>query len=308
MVGPETRLGIVTGRHAPELSDDGQRLAEILADQGIDSEPVIWTDPPSSWVDYDAVLFRSCWDYPSDVPRFRGLLDELADAPVAVHNPLDVIRWNLDKRYLLDLQEAGVRVPATATVRRGSEKTLEAVLRERDWEVAVVKPAVGAMSRRVWRTSAVRASDHEDRFASLLADQDVLVQAFVPQIADGERSAVFFGGEFSHAWNSLPEPDDVTSFDGIDAGYTPADSVRDQAAAALASARDVLGVEPNALPYGRVDYVERDGEIVLLELELIEPFLGLSRGTDAVDRFCEALVAAIDRDGEEADHDVPTGP
>lgn len=157
-----------------------------------------------------------------------------------------------------------------------------------------MKPAVGAMSLHVWRTSRDTAIDHETRFADLVAERDVLVQRFAPEVVDGERSAVYLAGEFSHAWNSLPEADDITAFDGIEAGYEPSAPIREQAAAVLEAARDHLGLNRDAVPYARVDYVERDDGIVLLELELIEPFLGLNRDPDAVERCAEAIVAYFD--------------
>ena len=286
-----TRLAIVTGEIAPDLSDGGQRLASSLAAHGIESEPVLWNDPSVDWATYDAVLLRSCWDYPDDRQRFRAMLEELAAAPVRVCNPLPAIRWNLHKRYLTDLAAAGVTIPETTLVDRRADVSLDAIFERWDHGELVVKPAIGAMSTQVWRTSATDGPDAEARFSEMVAEGDVVVQAFVPEIETGERSAVFFGGEYSHAWNSLTEADDVTAFDGIDADYEPTAGIRAQAADALRAAAACLDVEPAALPYARVDYVPRDGDLVLMELELIEPFLGFDRGEIAVERFTDALVS-----------------
>lgn len=290
MAALSSRLGIVTGKHAPELSDGGQRLAAALADHGLEAEPIMWNDPMVDWAAYDAVLVRSCWDYPDDIARFQALLDELDAADVPVANPLEVLRWDLHKRYLLELADAGIEIPPTALLERGADRSLAAVLRERGWTDAVVKPAIGAMSTNVWRTSREDAARDAARFTDLLADQDVLVQAFVPEIATGERSIVCFGGEYSHAWNSLVAEDDITSFEGHDPDYAPRRAIREQALRAVATARDQLVLEPEELPYARVDYVPRDDTLVLMELELIEPYLGFERGPGSVERFAEALV------------------
>lgn len=290
-----SRLAIVTGHHAPDLSDDGQRLAAALADRGIESEPVMWDDPGTDWAAYDAVLFRSCWDYPDDVERFLALLDELDASGLPVCNPLAAIRWNLHKGYLLELADAGVAVPDTRLLERGSSTELGAVLAGTGWDQAIVKPAVGAFSTDVWRTSAPPDADAAARFDALLADGDVVVQAFYPEIVEGERSIVAFAGEYSHAWNSLPEPDDVTAFANHDPDYEPPVAIRRQAIDALQAARDCLGLEVADLPYARVDYVIREDRLVLFELELIEPFLGFERGSGAVERFCDAVVAYVER-------------
>lgn len=290
-------LGVITGDLAPELSDEGQRLAVALDERGFSVEPVHWNDATVTWADYDGVLFRSCWEYPEDIPRFRALLDALSSADVQVGNPLSVIRWNLHKRYLFDLADAGVRVPPTVLLDRGSDRSLETVLVERGWTDAVVKPGIGAMSTDVWRTSLDEAAGHQGRFEDLLAEQDVLVQAYLPEITDGEQSIVCFGGVYSHAWNSLPAPNDVTTFEDIDAEYRPTGRVREQAVAAIGAACSALDLDGDSVPYARVDYVTRDGDLVLLELELIEPYLGFARGQNTVERFRDELARYFDVDG-----------
>lgn len=301
MVERPSSIAIVTGDLAPQLSDGGQRLATVLGDRGIDSEPVLWNDTSVDWTGYDAVLVRSCWDYPEDRGRFRAMLDELEQAGVPVCNPLPVLRWNLHKTYLTALADAGVRIPPTTVVEQGADVSLETVLGNQGWEDVVVKPAIGAMSSDVWRTSATEAPESEHRFTDLLANHDVLVQEFVPEITDGERSIVLFDGEYSHAWNSLPT-DDVTEFDGIDADYEPSSAIREQATGAFQSACDVLDVDPEHLPYARIDYVRRGTDLVLMELELIEPYLGFERGENTIERFCEALVSYFE---ERASSDGP---
>lgn len=288
-------LAIITGRHAPELSEGGQQLASLLADRGFDPTPVMWTDRSVDWVQYDSVLFRSCWDYPDDIPRFQELLDDLDRAEATVCNPLEVVRWNLHKRYLTALADAGVEIPATVVIPQGTDRSLETVLREQEWAEAVVKPAIGAMSSNVWWTSRRDARQYESRFAALLADQDVLVQAYVPEITTGERSIVFFAGEYSHAWNSLPAPDDITSFEDTDAAYTPTPAIQEQATTVESTARAILEVDPWQLPYARIDFVPREGTLVLMELELIEPYLGFERGEGSIERLGDALVTYFER-------------
>lgn len=285
------RLGIITGEHAPELSEDGKRLVEILADRGVEAEPIRWDDPTVRWEGYDGVLFRSCWGYPTDLERFRTVLAELDRRDLPVCNPLPVIRWNMHKSYLEDLADAGVRLPATAVIESGSEVSLAAVIDRHEWDEVVVKPGIGSFSRDVRRVSRSALDDGAAHFRDLLGGGDVVVQEFVPEITDGERSIVFFEGTYSHAWNSRTASDDVTEFDEIDATYEPPASIRDQAAATLHGTTETLGGCSGPLPYARVDYVHRNGDLLLMELELIEPYLGLDRGTNAVERFADAVAA-----------------
>lgn len=286
-----TRLAVVTGDLAPTLSDDGQKLAAALENRGVDTEPVMWDDSGVNWKAYDGVLLRSCWEYPEDIDRFQTMLNEIDRADVPLANPLEAVRWNLHKSYMLDLEEHGVRIPPTTLVPNGSGTSLEMVLATQGWDEVVVKPSVGAMSTDVWQTTAENAEESASRFAEQVAENDVLVQKYVPEIATGERSIVFFDGRYSHSWNSR-STGDPTEFDGseIDASYEAPAEQRKQAAAALETARRLLDIDRQRLPYARVDYVPRDGELVLIELELIEPSLGLDRGVGTVERFCASIL------------------
>ena len=280
-------LAVVTGAQAPELTEDGTRVAEWFEDRGVAVDAVRW-DRPVDWSAYDLALVRSCYEYPTDPARFGGTLAAMERADVTVCNPPSVLRWNMHKSYVVDLAEAGVPVPETAVVERGAETTLESELRRLELDEAIVKPAVGTGSDGVFRVRTAEADEFEDRFADLLADGDALVQAYCPDIAAGERSVAFFGGEYSHAWNSPTTPDDVTRFEGDDHGYEPPEAVVEAAAETCRAARRVLDRD-DPFPYARVDFV-RDGAggIVVLELELIEPILDLEEA-GAVDRFCEAV-------------------
>lgn len=285
-----SRVGIVTGERAPELSDDGKKIASALSDRGFRVEPVDWRDRTVDWTAFDAAVVRSCWNYHTEPTRFRDALASMEQANVTVCNPLDVIRWNVHKSYLWDLADAGVRVPETTVVERGENVSLEAILERQGWQEAVVKPAIGTSSTDVWKVSREEARSLQHRFEALVSERDVLVQAFTPEISEGERSIVFFGGEYSHAWNSIKSEDDFSAFDGADPDYEPTRKIIEQAGDVLRTAREVVGID-SALPYARIDYVVRDGDLLLMELELIEPYLGLERGENTVESFCEALAA-----------------
>jgi len=290
---PTGAVAIVTGAQAPALTDDGQRVASWFADRGVRADAVRW-DRPVDWTDYDCALLRSCYEYPSDPERFRGMLDAATDAGVTVCNAPEVVRWNAHKSYVTDLAAAGVPVPETTVIGRGADATLGGTLDRLGLEAAVVKPAVGTGSEGVVRVAADDADEHEERFGALLAEGDVVVQAFAADVAAGERSVALFDGEYSHAWNSRTTDADVTRFEGNDHDYEPPESVVDAAAEVCGAAREVLGLE-EPFPYARVDYVrDADDGIVVLELELIEPILHLEE-VGAVDRFCGAVRSYFER-------------
>ncbi|MFB6210144.1 MAG: RimK family alpha-L-glutamate ligase [Halobacteriales archaeon] len=289
-------LAIVTGEDAPELTANGQAVRTALEDRGFSARPAVWSDPTVDWSAFDALLLRSCWDYHASPEAFRSWLQRCETQGLAILNPPAVVRWNIHKFYLRDLATAGVAIPETAWIEQGSDVSLADVLDDHGWTEAVVKPAIGAKSANAFRTSIEAAGNEQDRFEALLAKQDVLVQTFVPEITDGERSLVFFGGDYSHASISRPADDDFRThpnYGGTTEPFTPDSELIDQAQTVLATAADILGIDTATLPYARIDGIDRSGTFHLMELELIEPYLGLDRADGALERFVEEVETAL---------------
>ena len=286
-----TDVALATAAELPSLIDDEDAFRTALEARDIAAEPVVWSDESVEWGEFDAVLVRTIWDYYRRANAFDAWLDRLDCATTTVWNSVRTLRWNSHKFYLRDLAERGVPTLQTAYLDRGAGVSLDGLMADCGWDEVVVKPAMSAGAFETKRISRADADAAQTWFEDLIARRDVLVQRFADEIEAGEWSLVFFDGAYSHAWNSLPASDDVTTFDGIDADYEPDSRVQRRASAALAATRDALDLDPADLPYARVDYVERDGDPVVLELELIEPFLGLERGAGATARFRDTLLA-----------------
>lgn len=290
---PTQSIAVVTDDDHPDLTDDGRAIAAALEAAGTVAEPFVWTDGAADPDHYDAFLFRSCWDYHTDYDRFSSFLDTVEAADTAVFNPVDVVRWNAHKSYLTALSAAGVRTTPTVWFEAGDDASLAAVLRERGWTEAVIKPAVGAGSEGVWRTSVGAAAADQRRFDGDLAERDTLVQRFVPAIESGERSIVFVRGEYSHAWNDLPRGDDFSAFKQRGLPCEPDEETVESARNGLSTACEIVGCDPSELPYARVDYLEADDGFVLMELELIEPNLELGTAPGAAERLASAVTELL---------------
>lgn len=287
-------LGVVTGPRNPDLTEGARALVAEFERRGATARPAVWTAETENWDAYDVLLLRSCWDYHERVEDFRAWLATVEEAGVSVLNPADVVRWNVHKFYLRDLADAGVPVLDTAFVERGSDRSLTDILDGRDWAEAVVKPAVATSSTGAWRAS--RGDPDEQRFRDAVAAADTLVQRFAPEIRAGERSLVFLGGEFAHAARRRPASGDFRahpSYGGESSLYEPVEDTVEQAADALATARDRLGVSASDVPYARVDGVLRDGQFLLMELELVEPYLWLGEADGAVAGLANAVADAL---------------
>ena len=98
-----------------------------------------------------------------------------------------------------------------------------------------------------------------------------------------ERSLVYIGGAFSHAFTKPPFLRGVG--DGL--GEQP----HEPGAAERLLAEHALEAVPGAVTYARVDVVPTPDGPRLMELELIEPDLGLRLSPDSVDALARAILA-----------------
>lgn len=243
-----------------------------------------WDDPTIDWSAFDMVLLRSTWDYYMRLDAFLRWLDGL---PVPVWNPPDLVRWNCHKKYLLELAQEFAVVP-THLIPRGSRVNLKSILDKNGWNEAVIKPAVANSAFNTFRVDVSHPDDA--RLNESLAHMDMLIQPFVPEIHAGEWSLMFFRDEFSHAVLKIPEAGDMrvqAEYGGRTFAQQPPDALIDDA-------RRLLEAVDYPWLYARVDGVAREGHLLLMELELIEPELFLEHHPAAGDNFAAALRSILD--------------
>jgi glutathione synthase/RimK-type ligase-like ATP-grasp enzyme len=238
-------------------------------------------------------VIRAAWDYHLDEARYAAWLRRCQTEAVNVWNPPATVLANIDKGYLADFAEAGVAIVPIECVERGRRLSLRTLLETHNWVTAVVKPAVSASAYGTWRTSLETAAADQSRFEAEAAQRSILVQPFADEIvASGEWSIVFFDGEYSHAVLKKPATGDFRVQEELGGYGEP----RDPAPAIVEQARRVLSHAIGPLLYARVDGIERDGEFVLMELEINEPFLYIGSSSGAATRFAEAIVRSTVRD------------
>jgi glutathione synthase/RimK-type ligase-like ATP-grasp enzyme len=282
-------IAFVTHRGLPGLAADDRLTVEELRRRGARVEAAVWDDPGVDWAAFDRIVLRSCWDYHLRPEAFVAWLDRMERAELPLWNPASVVRGNVDKAYLADLAASGLQVVPTALVESGSAANLARLLEERGWDEAVVKPTVSASAFRTFRTSRAKAAADQPAFEALLADSGALVQPFLAEVqSGGEWSFVFLGEEYSHAVRKRPRAGDFrvqTEHGGSAEGEVPRWEL-------VVQARAVAERIPKPWLYARVDAVEVDGSLVLMELELTEPSLFLDRHPAAPERFASAILKA----------------
>ena len=286
------RIALVTCATLPDLDEDDRLLVAPLRASGADVVPAVWDDPAVDWASFDLAVIRSTWDYTS---RRADFLAWARSVPRLV-NPADVVEWNTDKRYLADLEAAGLPVVPTTWI-AGTTAALP------EQGSLVVKPAVGAGSIDAARYAmndqheAQLARDHVQRLIN--AGRAVMVQPYIDAIEhSGETGVIFVAGEYSHAIRKGPMLIGQKQLD--EGGLFARESIisRNPSAAEVDVASRALARVPGGperLLYARVDLVaDSAGSPLIIELELTEPslFMHTARGAEA--RFASAI---LDRAG-----------
>lgn len=268
----------------PEPDRDQAPLLAALRAAGLRAAVLPWDDPGADFASARLTLLRSTWNYAEQPGRFADWLARAA-AVSALWNPLPVVRWNLHKRYLLELERAGVPIAPTHLVPRNSAERLAEVAAARGWDDVVVKPAVSAGSRLTRRVRADTPRG-EAHLRALVDREDALVQPYLPAVEDhGERALIVIDGELTHAVRKGPR------FAG-EAESITGPFVASDAEAALA--RAALAAAPAPVLYARVDVAPGpDGRPVLMELELIEPALFFESGPRALERLVRAIAGRL---------------
>ncbi len=274
--------------------DDERALAPLLAPHGLTLETVAWDAQGVDWAAYDAVLVRSTWDYHLRYEAFLAWLARLEALGVRLFNDPALMRWNMDKTYLATLQAAGVPLLPTAFYAKGSQVRLAEVMAQHGWQTAVVKPTVSAGGDNTWRVDVAEAEGAQARLEAQLAQTGVMIQQFAPQISAGEWSFLFFGGVYSHAARKFPAQGDMFVHEYRGGRTEAAQPTPAQIAQAAAVMNEATKVAQGTPLYARVDAVMDGDTLVLMELELVEPYLYLSYGAPhAAQRLAHAILEAL---------------
>lgn len=269
------------------VPNEDQILCELLDELAIDYQFEVWSDPTVDWSCFNVLLLKSPWDYFDYYQEFKEWCNKIQALGIPVLNDLSLVLWNSSKEYLLSIQKQGFGVIPTHIITKGLIgdfhlwKNSQNPLAE-----FVIKPAVSGGGKNTLRTTIQDIPLVQDQLESWMKEESYLLQPFLSEVAEvGEYSYIFFDGKFSHAVlkKAMKGEFRVQHFFG--------GSIFDYEPSQEELAKIIPYVEafaPNTL-YARVDGIWREGQFLLMELELIEPYLFLFTHPKARTHYKEAL-------------------
>ncbi len=278
---------IATCSEYPHPTPNLDALIGSLRSAGAEADYLPWkTTPLETFAAADAVLPLCCWDYYYDPGRFLDWIEALEARSVRLTNGPDLLRWNFRKTYLLELAEAGLAVPRTIHLLDARREAITQHMEENGWRTAVLKPVSSqgghGIQKLLW----------EDRSRWSIDDSrgEALLQEFQEDGgALGETTFTFIDGRFSHAvrrvlkageWRANPQYG--ITYERVEPGQ-----------AIIEATRRYLDVLPETPLYARVDGLVRPDGFMLMELELIDPYLYCEFAPGSADAFAQALLTRI---------------
>ncbi|MBK7500331.1 MAG: hypothetical protein IPI19_14920 [Ignavibacteriales bacterium] len=262
-------------------------LFEPMKKIGWMAEEISWKNEEVNWNDYNSVIVRSTWDYQNDSEKFLNVLEKINNSSAYLENNLDLMRWNMNKNYLYDLENKGIRIVETIWEKSFNPNTAFQYFDKLKSDEIIIKPNISANADNTFRLTREKLIEKLHDLEKIFADREFMVQPFMQNIVDeGEYSLFFFNGEFSHCVLKRPKEKDFRvqeEHGGKFKSVVPSEQQKTIGKNII----DKLAVLPL---YGRTDLVRTvDNDFALMELELIEPSLYFNMDSESPTRFANAF-------------------
>ncbi len=267
-----------------EFVFDDDLAVEPLRELGWEVASVSWkTD--EDWSRFDAVVIRTPWDYQDAPDDFMRVLEDIEQSGARLENPLSVVRWNLPKTYLREMENQGVEIVPTRWGATGTADEIVAHVKALGADEFIIKPVISANADHTYRLTKEALEEMLGELKEVFKDRAYMVQPFLQNvIGEGEFSLFYFNGKYSHTILKTPKKDDFR----VQEEHGGIIQAVEAEPALLAAGRRSIALLPNLL-YARADFVRSVSGFLLMELELIEPALYFRMNPPSAARFARAF-------------------
>ncbi len=266
--------------------DEDNYVKNALEKLELKVERLSWDDENFDWSTTKFILFRTTWDYFDRFEEFSIWLNKVSQVTQLL-NSERIIRWNIDKHYLQDLRQKGTHIIPTAFIEKGGITSLKILHKENNWDETILKPCISGGARHTYKLNLNNLEEHENIFQKLIKNEAMMLQPFQNSIVEkGEISLMVFNGKFTHAVLKKAKKGDFRvqdDFGGTVHNYSP-------------TSKEILFAEKAVKAciefpiYARVDITtNNDGQLAIVELELIEPELWFRNYPKAANYLAEGI-------------------
>ncbi len=282
-------IGLITYHKLRDLNDDDQLLAAELIQKGFEVKIADWEDEKVVWTEFDIVIIRSVWNYHLKHAKFINWLSKIDSDGVEIWNNPQMIKWNSDKKYLDEISKSFTSIDSIYISKIQKDLDLMA-LKQKDWDQIIIKPVISASAFNTVKTTVSQLLAKPTIISENLDHSDLVIQPFIKEIQTiGEWSVIYFNGKFSHSVLKKPKVGDYRTQPEL-GGSALIERCSDDI---IKTGRDIISYISNKFEipilYARIDGIELNGKFILMEIELIEPFLYFGIDDKATSRLVDAL-------------------
>ena len=273
-----------TNTYISNVLREDELVINALKEKNLSVVKKDWNDSIFDWETTRSILFRSTWDYFDKFELFKKWFNKTKNKCLMI-NSTETIEWNIDKHYLLDLQEHQIPIPNSEFIKRGSSIDLSLLMQKKNWNEIVVKPTISGAAKNTYRLKEEEIIQFGPTWEKLIYKEDFIVQEFQNNvITKGEVAMIVIGGKFTHAVLKKAKEGDFRvqdDFGGSIAIYNPSEEM-------VKLAEKCTRILTPIPSYARVDIIwDNLGELAVSELELIEPELWFRLNPNAAQKLAQ---------------------
>lgn len=245
-------------------------LEAPLKSLGWELTEVSWHAKNHNWEQYDAVIVRSTWDYQAHCQDFLTCLQVIDNSSAVLCNSMSLIKWNISKHYLKELENKGVPIIPTLWADELQEQNFAAAFAKFGCDEIVIKPYVSANADGTYRLTPAQVTEQLPLIMQEYKERSAMLQPFLSSIIEeGEYSLFYFNSQYSHAICKRPAKGDFR----VQEEHGGQLNSIEPSKAMFALAEQTIDALPEEALYARVDIVSLNGGLMIIEVELIEPSL-----------------------------------
>ena len=228
---------------------------------------VPWESKSVDWDDFDAVIIRSTWDYQQKEKLFFKTLVKISKSKAKLYNPLSVIKWNINKNYLKDLEVKNIPIIPTKFFDVFDYKNVKKCFLSFETNKLIIKPSISANADDTFILEEPSIDERRVSLSNTFKNKEYLVQPFLENIKiEGEYSLIFFGDVLSHVLLKTPKAGDFRvqeEHGGILKSINSPDN------SLIDFGLKVIKNLPMPCLYSRIDVVRNNDQFLLMEVGII---------------------------------------
>ena len=273
-----------TNTYISNVLREDELVINALKEKNLSVVKKDWNDSIFDWETTRSILFRSTWDYFDKFELFKKWFNKTKNKCLMI-NSAETIEWNIDKHYLLDLQEHQIPIPNSEFIQRRSSIDLLELMQKKNWNEIVVKPTISGAAKNTYRLKRGEINQFNPSWEKLIYQEDFIIQEFQNNvITEGEVAMIVIGGKFTHAVLKKAKEGDFRvqdDFGGSIAIYNPSKEM-------VKLAEKCTRILTPIPSYARVDIIwDNFRELAVSELELIEPELWFRLNPNAAQKLAQ---------------------